>query len=256
MDLQLQGKNAVILGGTRGIGRSIAEVFMAEGANVALCARNAEQVAKTVAELQAGGGRATGAAVDIADGQALQTWIAVAAAELGGIDILVSNAGAMATGPDVASWELNFRVDVLGVVNAFEAAKPFLIEAGRVKGDASVVIISSNASAEADHAGAYGPIKSALIRLGKGMARQYAGQKVRTNVVSPGTVYFEGGAWAKTEKLNPERFEWAMNRNPSGRMATPEEIANSVVFLSSPLSAYTNGINMVVDGCASRRTNF
>ncbi|MDB5432133.1 MAG: 3-ketoacyl-ACP reductase [Caulobacter sp.] len=256
MDLQLKGKNAVILGGTRGIGRAIADTLAAEGANVAVCARNAEQVAETVAALKAAGVKASGASVDIMDGEALKRWIGEAAEELGGIDILVSNAGAMAQGGSAESWEQNFKLDVLGLVNAFDAAKPHLLKAAEDKGDAAVVIIASVSAAEADNASSYGPIKAALIHAAKGMARQYAARHLRTNVVSPGTVYFEGGVWNMVEKNMPDMFKGAMERNPMGRMATPQEIASAAVFLASPLSAFTSGINMLVDGSISRRVNF
>ena len=121
MDLGLKGRNAVVLGGTRGIGRAIAGTLAGEGVGVAVCARNADQVAGTVAELKAMGVKATGASVDITDAAALKSWISEAAKELGSIDMLFSNAGAMAQGGDAASWEQNFRLDVLGAVNAFEA---------------------------------------------------------------------------------------------------------------------------------------
>ena len=199
MDLQLKGKNAVILGGTRGIGRAIAERLAMEGANVAICARDKAQVAETVAALSAMGVKATGASVDIMDGAALKGWISDAATELGGIDLLVSNAGAMAQGGDPASWEQNFKLDVLGMVNAFDAAKPFLKKAAAETGDASFVIIASISAAETDNASSYGPIKAALIHFAKGLARQYASQHIRTNVVSPGTVYFKGGVWNTIE---------------------------------------------------------
>jgi 3-oxoacyl-[acyl-carrier protein] reductase len=256
MDLQLKGRNAVILGGTRGIGRAIAETLAREGTNVAICARNAEQVAETVAELSKMGVKATGAGVDILDGEALKAWIRSAADELGGIDLLVSNAGAMAQGGDPASWEQNFRLDVLGMVNAFDAAKPYLKKAAETHGDASFVIIASISAAETDNASSYGPIKAALIHFAKGLARQYAPQHIRTNVVSPGTVYFKGGVWNTIETNMPAIFAGAMERNPMGRMATPQDIASAAVFLSSPLSSFTSGINMVVDGALSRRVNF
>ncbi|HEY0301950.1 MAG TPA: SDR family oxidoreductase [Rhizomicrobium sp.] len=256
MDLHLKGRNAVILGGTRGIGRAIADTLADEGGNVALCARNADQVKDAVAALKDKGVKATGASVDIMDGAALKSWIASAGEELGGIDILVSNAGAMAQGGDPASWEQNFKLDVLGMVNAFDAAKPFLEKAAAAKGDAAFVIISSVSAAESDSGSSYGPIKAALIHYAKGLARQYAKAHIRTNVVSPGMVYFEGGIWATVEKNMPDYFKQAVARNPTGRCATPQEIANAAVFLASPVSSYTTGINMLVDGTVSRRVNF
>jgi 3-oxoacyl-[acyl-carrier protein] reductase len=256
MDLGLKGRNAVVLGGTRGIGRAIAATLAAEGAAVAVCARNADQVSNTVAELKTAGVRTTGASVDITDAAALKSWIANVASEFGGIDMLFSNAGAMAQGGDPASWEQNFRLDVLGAVNAFEAARPFLEAGGEKTGDAAFVIISSVSAAQADTASSYGPVKAALIHMAKGLARQYAARKIRVNVVSPGTVYFKGGIWNLVEQNTPERYRQALARNPTGRMATPQEIANAAVFLASPASSFTTGSNLIVDGAISNRVNF
>ena len=256
MDLGLKGRNAVVLGGTRGIGRAIAGTLAGEGAGVAVCARNADQVTGTVAELRAQGVRATGAPVDITDGAALKSWIGDVAQELGSIDMLFSNAGAMAQGNDAASWEQNFRLDILGAVHAFEAARPFLEASGEKSGDAAFIIISSVSAALADTAGSYGPIKAALIHMAKGLARQYASKNIRVNVVSPGTVYFKDGVWNMIEQNMPKRYEDAMSRNPTGRMATPQEIASAAVFLASPVSGFTTGSNLVVDGAISNRVNF
>ncbi len=256
MDLGLKGRNAVVLGGTRGIGRAIADTLAGEGAGVAVCARNAEQVTNAVAELKTRGVQATGSAVDITDGGALKSFIAGAARELGSIDMLFSNAGAMAQGGDPASWEQNFRLDVLGAVNAFEAARPFLEASGDKTGDAAFIIISSVSAAQADSASSYGPIKAALVHMAKGLARQYAGKKIRVNVVSPGTVYFKGGVWNMVEQNAPQRYQDTLKRNPTGRMATPQEIANAAVFLASPASSFTTGSNLIVDGAISNRVNF
>jgi 3-oxoacyl-[acyl-carrier protein] reductase len=256
MDLGLKGRNAVVLGGTRGIGRAIAGTLAGEGTNVAVCARNTDQVAGTVAELKSQGVRATGASVDVTDAATLKSWIAGVAQELGSIDMLFSNAGAMAQGGDAASWEQNFRLDVLGAVHAFEAARPFLEASGETTGDAAVVIISSISAAQADTASSYGPIKAALIHMAKGLARQYAPKKIRVNVVSPGTVYFKGGIWNMVEQNMPKRYQDAVARNPTGRMATPQEIADAAVFLASPVSSFTTGSNLVVDGAISNRVNF
>jgi 3-oxoacyl-[acyl-carrier protein] reductase len=256
MDLHLKGKNAVVLGGTRGIGRAIAETFANEGANIAICARNEDQIKEAVSALKAKGVKAIGAAVDITDGDALKAWIAKAGDELGGIDMLVSNAGAMAQGADPASWESNFKLDVLGAVNAFDAAYLFLEKAAAANGDASFTIIASVSAAESDNASSYGPIKAALIHYAKGLARQHAKRRIRTNVVSPGMVYFKGGVWNMVEQNSPDFFNQAIARNPTGRAATPQEIANATVFLASPASSYTTGVNLLVDGSISRRVNF
>lgn len=256
MDLGLKGRSALILGGTRGIGRAIAETLAKEGANVGICARNADQVAAAVAELKAMGVKATGASVDVTDGEALKAWIGKAAGELGGLHILISNAGAMAQGNDPDAWTQNFQLDVLAAVNAFEAAEPHLAQAATEASDAAFVIISSISAAVADRADSYGPMKAALIHMAKGLARQHAKAGIRVNVVSPGMVFFEGGVWDMVKKNAPDFFEQANARNPTGRCATPQEIADAAIFLASPRSTYTTGSNLIVDGAVSNRVNF
>jgi 3-oxoacyl-[acyl-carrier protein] reductase len=256
MDLQLKGKVAVVTGGTRGIGRAIAETFADEGANVAICARNADQVAETVKALAAKGVKAWGAVVDIADGPVLTAFIKQAGEELGGIDVLVSNASALVQGNAEDAWKAMFDIDMMGAVRCFEAAKPFLEAAGQKHGDAAFIITSSVSAAETDNPNSYGAMKAALIHYAKGVARENAPKKVRCNVVSPGTVFFEGGVWGNVKTGMPGFFEQMIKRNPTGRMATPEEVAAATVFLASPRSAFTTGINMLVDGAISRRANF
>ena len=256
MDLRLKGKTAIVLGGTRGIGRSIAETLANEGANVAICARNAEQVADAVSDLSKSSVKATGAAVDITDAEGLKAWVKSVGEEMGSVDILVSNAGAMAQGMDASAWKQNFELDVLGAVNSFEAAKPHLLNAAEASGDAAFVIIASIPAAQADNASSYGPIKAALIHMAKGLARENAGAGLRVNVVSRGMVFFEGGIWDTVKQNAPEFFEQANSRNPTGRCATPQEVANAAVFLASPVSRYTTGVNLIVDGAVSNRVNF
>ena len=255
MDLQLKGKTAVVTGATRGIGRAIAEAFADEGANVAICARNADQVADAVKALEKKGVKAFGQAVDISDGPAIKAFVKAAGEALGGIDVLVSNASALVQGNAEDAWKAMFDVDMMGAVRTFEAALPFLEKAGE-RGDAAFIITSSISAAEADNPNCYGAMKAAQIHFAKGVARQYAPKKLRCNVVSPGTVFFEGGVWGNIKQGMPQFFEQMIARNPTGRMATPEEIAAATVFLASPRSAFTTGINMVVDGAISRRANF
>jgi 3-oxoacyl-[acyl-carrier protein] reductase len=256
MDLQLTGKNVIVTGASRGIGRSIAETFADEGANVAICARNADQVEAAVATLKAKGVRAFGGAVNIADGEALKAWVARAGEQLGGIDVLVSNASALPRDNSEAAWQALYDIDLMGAVRTFEAAKPHLERAGAANGDAAFIIISSVSAAEASTVSAYGAIKASLIHYAKGVAREGAPKHLRCNVVSPGTVYFKGGVWGNVEEHAPDFFETMIKRNPTGRMASPEEIAAATVFLASPRSAFTTGINMLVDGAISQRVNF
>lgn len=256
MDLQLKGKTAVVTGASRGIGRSIAELFAEEGANVAICARGADQVDEVVEGLKARGVQAWGQAVDIADGPALAGFIQRAAETLGGIDVLVSNASALVQGSSEADWQAMFEIDLLGAVRSFAAARPFLEAAAQARGDAAFLIISSVSSTYADTASAYGAMKAALIHYAKGISREHAARRVRCNVVSPGTVLFEGGVWGNVRDNHPGFFEQVIKRNPTGRMATPEEIAAATVFLASPRSAFTTGVNLLVDGAISNRVNF
>jgi 3-oxoacyl-[acyl-carrier protein] reductase len=256
MDLGLKGKRAVILGGTRGIGRAITDLLADEGADVAICARNQDQIDEAVAALKAKAINAFGTSVDIADGPALQAWIGEAAASLGGIDILVSNASALSAGNEEANWQAGFDVDVMGAQRSITAALPHLVKSAEAGGDASIVIISSVSAAETSHPNAYGAMKAALIHVAKGFAKQNAGKHVRCNVVSPGTVYFKGGVWHMIEENMPDVYKDAMANNPTGRMATPEDIANATVFLASPRSSFTTGINLVVDGAYTSRVNF
>jgi 3-oxoacyl-[acyl-carrier protein] reductase len=256
MDLQLRGKKAIVTGASRGIGRAIADLLADEGADVAICARDAGQVSAAVAALKAKGVNAHGEAVDIADGPAFKAFIGKAAEALGGLDVLVSNASALGTGADEAQWQRLYDIDMMGAVRAYDAAKPLLVKAAEAHGDAAFVIISSVSAAEATSVSPYGAIKAALIHYAKGVAREGAKAKVRCNVVSPGTVFFEGGVWGNVKAGAPQFFETMIARNPMGRMATPEEIAHAAVFLASPVSGFTTGINMLVDGAISARVNF
>jgi len=253
MDLALHGKKAIVTGGTRGIGRAIASLLAAEGCDVAICARHKEAVDETVATLAGTGVKATGGAVDVANLTALRAWVGEAAEALGGLDIFVANVSALAQGMDEDSWRKGFEIDVMGTVFGIEAALPFLEKSSA----GSIVVVGSTATAEV-----YGPtrsyaaVKATLIPYVKGLARNLADKNVRANVVSPGNVYFKGGVWNIVEQRHPEIFAAMLARNPTGRMGTPEEVANAVAFLASPRASFITGTNLIIDGALTQRVQF
>ncbi|WP_380157107.1 SDR family NAD(P)-dependent oxidoreductase [Kineococcus sp. R86509] len=248
MDLQLDGARVLVTGGTKGIGAAIVAEFLAEGADVAMCARTADDVEAAVAA--AGGpGTLRGAVVDVAHRDEVFVWVDDVVAELGGIDAVVANVSAIAAANDQESWRLSLDVDLMGTVALVDASLPHL----RRGGGGSIVTIGSVSGREVDaFAGPYGTVKAALVAYTQGLAHQFAAEGVRANTVSPGNTYFEGGVWQLTERNDPQFFAEALALNPTGRMATPEEIARPVVFLSSPAASFVTGTNLVVDGALTR----
>lgn len=253
MDLGLKGLKAVVTGGTRGIGRAIVETLAAEGAQVAFCARKPDEVASAKAQMTGRGLQVTGQAVDVGDAAGLAAWVGGAAQAMGGLDIVVANVSALAIGGDEASWQSGFNVDMMGTVRLVNAAMPWLEKSAH----ASIVTISSVSGREIDFAaGPYGAFKAAIIHYTQGLANQLACRKIRANTVSPGNTYFPGGVWEQIENGNPTLFKTAMDLNPTGRMGTPQEMANAVAFLASPAASFVTGTNLVVDGALTRGVQF
>jgi NAD(P)-dependent dehydrogenase (short-subunit alcohol dehydrogenase family) len=250
MDLGLAGKTALITGGTKGIGRAIAALLVAEGARVSICARNPAEVVQAVAALGEGN---FGQALDVSDTAAVTAWVAASADALGGIDIVVPNVSALAVNRDAAAWKAGFETDIMGTVSLVDAAMPWLEQSTA----GAIVIISSVSGREVDFAaGPYGAFKAALIHYAQGLAFQLAPKNIRANSVSPGNTYFPGGVWEHIEQNLPDLFREAMALNPTGRMGKPEEIARAVAFLASPAASFITGTNLVVDGALTRGVQF
>ena len=244
MDLGLHGKNAIVTGGSKGIGRCAALLLAAEGANVAICARGAEALEQTRRELAACGVTAFAATCDVGDAQALARFMQAAHDALGGADILINNPSGFGMTDDEAGWKVSVDVDLMATVRATQQVVPWMSAAG----GGSIVHISSISGLEPGSPPAYGAVKAALVNHAKTMAQALAPKNIRVNCVAPGSIYFEGGFWATVKQHNRPMFDGVVAGIPFGRMGKPEEVADAIVYLASRRANWISGVTLVVDG--------
>jgi 3-oxoacyl-[acyl-carrier protein] reductase len=249
MDLQLKGRKAIVTGASKGIGLRIAQTLAGEGVDVAICARTAADVEKAAAGLRSQGVQAFGDAINVADAGAYTTWLESAVERLGGLDIFVHNVTASPATPGLAGWDLAYRTDILGAVNGVDTLTKHL----RKSTAAAIVFISSISGVmskvlPAPGAYAYGASKAALISYGAQISKDLAKVGIRVNMVSPGPIFFEGGPWDRVKARAPQMLDAAKEACVIGRLGEPQDIANAVVFFASPVSGFTVGQNLHVDG--------
>ncbi|MCG2589905.1 SDR family NAD(P)-dependent oxidoreductase [Rhodohalobacter sulfatireducens] len=250
MNLKLENCNCVVLGGSRGIGRSIATGLAEEGANVAICARGEEALRETELELLKAEVKTYAATCDIADSEALASFLQATKEAFGSIDVLVHNASALALGPNLEDWNASLNVDLMAAVNACNQVIPWMTE----QGGGSIILVSSISGLECDPAPDYGytAAKAALIAYAKKLGVMHAKQGIRANAIAPGSIEFPGGVWANTKESQPELYESVKAGIPAGRLGTPEEVADVAVFVASPRAQWITGECISVDGSQHR----
>jgi 3-oxoacyl-[acyl-carrier protein] reductase len=251
MDLQLQGKRCVVLGGSRGIGRAIGLGLAAEGADVAVCSRAADArgsnaLNEVEAALQAHGRRVHARPCDLGEATALADFLDGVRQAFGGVDVLVHNASALALGPSLADFEASLKLDVMAAARACDQVIPWM----KAAGGGSIVLVASISGLEASPGPDFGyaSAKAALIAYAKKLSVFHGPDRIRANAIAPGSVEFDGGLWDQVRRQDPPRYEAVRGSIPWGRMGTLQEIADVAVFLASPRAQWVTGACVPIDG--------
>ena len=239
----LAGKKAIVIGGSRGIGAAIVKRLAREGAAVAFTyVSRPDRARELAAAVESEGGRAIALQADSADASALERAIAEGARALGGLDVLVNNAGILIFGNAdeyrLEDFDRMLAVNVRGVFVAAKAAANHLSRGGKI------LVIGSNIAERAMLAGSavYGMTKAAVARLVRGLALDFAPRGISVINVQPGPT--------TTDMMPPDgpHIDWVRNMSPAKRVADPDEIARFVTYLARPESTYINGVSLTIDG--------
>ena len=255
MDLQLNGKVALVAGSSRGIGRAIAAALLREGCRVCITGRDdaslhlaGEEMAKSFGEeyiLKLSG--------DLTDSKIIAGALGSVVKVCGSLDILIANVGSgsgkLGWDQSDAEWERLFNMNFFGSVRLAQTAIPHMQKRG-----GSIVFISSIVGVEATPAPLpYSAAKSALINYCKNLARAVAEYKIRVNCIAPGNIFFHGGSWERNlENRRESVMQYIASEVPLNRFGTPEEVADMTIFLASPVSGFVTGGCFIVDGGQTR----
>jgi len=246
MDFSIKGKKAIITGGARGIGKSVAVAFVQAGADVAIVDIDIDEASKTVSELAAMGGRAIAVGTDVTDPDQVNMMVSEVKSAFGRIDICFNNAGASCNEPAedmaYASW---LKIIDLNLNAAFLVAQAV----GRVmiaQGSGSIIntaSMSAHIVNQPQPQCAYNAAKAAVIQLTKSLAVEWVQRGVRVNSISPGYISTDMTLGAPAEW----KERW-MDLSPAKRMGTPEELTGAVVYLASDAASFTTGTDIIIDG--------
>ena len=244
---ELEGKVALVTGGSKGIGRAIALNFAEAGADVAVAARGVEDLEQTAKEIEAAGRRALALPTDVTDIEQVRTLVDRTVSELGTIDILVNNAGAapfMSTVDEMREegFEKYFKITFTSAFYVTKAASKVFLE----KQSGCVINVASVAAFIASPGLTYyGAAKAALVNLTKTVAREWAPYGVRVNAIAPGWIETEMNARGRTDA---NWYETIRSMIPLGRWGTAEEVAGVARFLASDAASFITGAVIVADG--------
>lgn len=244
MQLSLAGRKALVTGASRGIGRAIALALGEAGADLALVATNEGLLEELAAPLREQGRTVLVCPCDLSDGEAVAATVKAAAKELGGLDVVVNNAGITRDGLLMrhaeADWQKVFDVNLGGALRVTKAATRFLLKspAGRIINISSVVGLTGNAGQAS-----YSASKAGLIGFTKSMAQELASRGVTVNAVAPGFIETD-----MTAELTDEQQGAIKERIPLGRIGRVEEIAAACAFLASEHAGYITGTVVRIDG--------
>ncbi len=251
MELGLEGKVVLVTGGSKGIGLACASAFSAEGARIAICSRSRDNVEQARAELNG----AFGVAADLIDAAAAGAMIDAVEDRLGPVDVLVNSAGAAKRTPvdelTPAIWREAFDAKFFSYINVID---PMVKRMAKRGGGVIVSVIGGGGKVASPTHLAGGAANAALMLATAGLGAAYAGRAVRVVGVSPGLTetsrVAEGlAAEARLSKISvDEARQRSVGRIPVGRLASPREIADAVVFLASPKASYVTGVTLSVDG--------
>ncbi len=254
MDFMLDGKVAMISGGSKGIGFNIARDLAGEGCHVALSGRTQADLDEASGAISAlGRGRVLVYCGDMTRKESCEGFMKAAVDEYGGVDILVNNVGGSdpktLLETDDEDWAIAFDFNLNNAVRLSRLVIPEM----KKRGGGSILNIASIAGRESGSAMTYNASKAAMISFSKALAQQVAKDNIRVNSLAPGSVLFPGGVWERRIAASPDGLKgWMESAMPFGRFGRPEEISAVATFMVSPRASLVHGACWAVDGCQSR----